>query len=112
MRLPLRCAARQTTRARLAVLTRLAGSQGFWLAGSASYSAGYSSMVAQQVAWIKSLGMAVVLDLHWSDRGNLQTACAQQLMADGNSNTFWAQVAVAYKNDPGVIFEVRLLVRA
>jgi hypothetical protein len=37
-------------------------------------------------------GMGVILDLHWSDKGNMQGDCAQQTMADSNSVLFWQQV--------------------
>ena len=39
-------------------------------------------------------GMDVILDLHWSDRGDLgNQGPGQQRMADQNSITFWTQVA-------------------
>jgi hypothetical protein len=39
-------------------------------------------------------GMAVILDLHWSDQGNSGGSCGQQTMADSNSITFWTQVRI------------------
>src|SRR5262249_17433713 len=49
----------------------------------------------------------VILDLHWSDRGDLgNQGPGQQRMADQNSITFWAQVAAKYKGDGRVIFEL------
>jgi len=81
--------------------------QCFWLSGHKLYNADYKNTVRQQVNWIKSLGMAVILDLHWSDMGNSQAAkCGQQTMADSNSVDFWQQVASEYKNDPWVLFEL------
>ena len=53
-----------------------------------------------------SQGMAVIIDLHSSDKGDLSAQCGGQLMADSNSVTFWHQVATKYKNDPLVLFEL------
>jgi len=88
-------------------VVRLALNQDFWLAGSATYASGYVSTITQQVNWIKQSGMAVILDLHWSDQGNLQiSAAAQQCMADVNSVTFWKQVAAHFANDSEILFEL------
>lgn len=87
-------------------VVRLSTNQDFWLAGASTHSANYPATIDQQVAWIKQAGMYVIIDLHWSDTGNLGLAGAQQLMADSNSVTFWSQVAARYKNDPSVLFEL------
>jgi hypothetical protein len=50
--------------------------------------------------------MIVILDLHWSDQGNLNTTSGQQCMPDQNSVTFWQQLAAIYKNNPNVWFEL------
>ena len=63
--------------------------------------------------------MVVILDLHWSDQGNMGGSCGQQTMADLNSVTFWdqvssyestttliAQVSQRYANNPLVLFEL------
>ena len=50
--------------------------------------------------------MAVILDLHWSDRGNLGTTPAAQRMADQNSITFWQSVADRYGDNGQVLFEL------
>jgi aryl-phospho-beta-D-glucosidase BglC (GH1 family) len=64
--------------------------------------------VAQQVTWAEQAGLDVILDLHWSDQGNLaiSPAAAQQCMADVNSVTFWTQVATQFMNDGHVSFEL------
>jgi hypothetical protein len=87
-------------------VVRLPLNQDFWLSGSASYKPGYAATVDQQVQWIEGLGMDVILDLHWSDRGTLANAPGQQKMADTNSLVFWQQVAAKYKNDGRVMFEL------
>jgi hypothetical protein len=87
-------------------VVRLSLNQGFWLAGSSVYAAGYERLVEQNVANIEAEGMDVILDLHWSDRGDLTSKPAQQRMADQNSVTFWRAVAEKFKGDGRVIFEL------
>ena len=87
-------------------VVRLSLNQGFWLAGSSVYAAGYVGVVEQNVANIEAEGMDVILDLHWSDRGDFATKPAQQRMADQNSLTFWRAVAEKFKGDGRVIFEL------
>eukprot|EP01119_Soliformovum_irregulare_P025095 TRINITY_DN918_c0_g1_i1.p1 TRINITY_DN918_c0_g1~~TRINITY_DN918_c0_g1_i1.p1 ORF type:complete len:357 (+),score=49.78 TRINITY_DN918_c0_g1_i1:100-1170(+) len=87
-------------------IIRLSLSQCCLLAGLNGYSASYASVIDQQVTWIKSLGMGVILDLHWSNQGSASTTCGQQPMADTYSIQFWTQVATKYKNDPWIAFEL------
>ncbi len=81
---------------------RLSLNEKFWIQNTSNYQA----TVAQQVAWINSLGMDAMLDLHWSDAGNINNTAAQQVMADTDSNTFWKDVATTYKSNPKVLFEL------
>jgi len=87
---------------------RLSLNQCFWLSGLAGYSSAYVGNIEQAVTWITGLGMAVILDLHWSNQGNAGTTCAQQAMADSYSLTFWTSVAgnANFKNNPLVFFEM------
>jgi hypothetical protein len=85
---------------------RVAINQGFWLEGSVVYDAGYRDRVDELVQWSKAAGMDVVLDLHWSDRGDLSQAPGQQRMADENSRAFWQSVAERYKDDGRILFEL------
>lgn len=88
-------------------VVRIALNQDFWLSGAAQYAPSYASAVDQQIQWAEMAGMDVILDLHWSDKGNLALKpSAQQRMADANSVTFWAQVAARYKGDGRVMFEL------
>jgi len=80
--------------------------QDFWLVGAKNYSAGYINTIQQAVSWAHQAGLDVILDLHWSDMGNLQNNPGQQRMADQNSLTFWSAVADLFKNDPNVLFEM------
>jgi endoglucanase len=83
-------------------IVRLSLNEKFWLQNTS----GYQATIATQVQQINSLGMDVILDLHWSDAGNINNSPAQQIMADQDSNTFWQQVAAAYKGNPKVLFEL------
>lgn len=86
---------------------RIALNQDFWLSGAAQYDANYAATVAQAVAWAEAAGLDVILDLHWSDKGDLSIAkSGQQEMADVNSKQFWSEVAGAYKGDGHVLFEL------
>jgi endoglucanase len=86
---------------------RIALNQDFWLSGAAQYSASYAATVAQAVQWAEAVGLDVILDLHWSDKGDLTvTQSGQQEMADANSKQFWSELASAYKGDGHVLFEL------
>jgi hypothetical protein len=71
---------------------RLSLNQCFWLSGLKDYNSAYKDTVNAQVTQIKSLGMAVILDLHWSNKGSTTTTCSQQRMADSYSINFWQEV--------------------
>ncbi|EFA80739.1 hypothetical protein PPL_06325 [Heterostelium album PN500] len=88
-------------------VVRLSLNQDFWLEKAKLYNKEYKETVAKQVKMIRSLGMYCILDLHWSDDGDINTEQAgQKRMADENSIEFWKQVAPIYKNDTGVLFEL------
>jgi hypothetical protein len=86
-------------------VVRVPLNQDFWLPG-AHHADGYEHVVDQNVQWIEGLGMDVILDLHWSDRGDANGQPGQQRMADQNSIAFWKAVAAKYKGDGRVIFEL------
>ena len=87
-------------------VVRISLNQGFWLAGSSVYFSGYAGIVDQNVRWAHEAGMDVILDLHWSDRGDYARTPDQQTMADAHSVTFWSEVAARYKDDGRVLFEL------
>jgi endoglucanase len=104
-------------------VVRIALNQDFWLSGAALYDASYRATVDQAVQWAEQAGLDVILDLHWSDTGNLGAALntngacpavngqpavcsAQQPMADANSIEFWKEVAGVYQGDGRVLFEL------
>ena len=98
-------------------VVRIALNQDFWLAGAKLYASKYEDNVDKIVKDAEAAGLDVILDLHWSDRGDLTAATAgggqntaghsdQQPMADVNSKQFWLQVATKYKGDGHVLFEM------
>jgi hypothetical protein len=100
-------------------VVRIALNQDYWLSGAALYSPSYQATVDQAVHWAEAAGLDVILDLHWSDEGNLGVTIAggksksdspgdsnQQQMADVNSKEFWREVATQYKGDGRVLFEL------
>jgi endoglucanase len=96
-------------------VVRIALNQDFWLAGAALNNANYPAIVQQSVSWAESEGLDVILDLHWSDRGDLSVTSTgaqgagnsnQQAMADTNSIEFWREVATTFKGDGRVLFEL------
>lgn len=104
-------------------VVRIALNQDFWLSGAALAEPSYPTTVANAVKSAEKVGLDVILDLHWSDTGDLNAvlrdssgscsssdgkgACsAQQTMADTNSIEFWKEVADAFKGDGRVLFEL------
>jgi hypothetical protein len=105
-------------------VVRIALNQDFWLSNAYLHNhiagaATYPATVAQAVQWAEAAGLDVILDLHWSDQGNLNVkevggdtpqdmagGSAQQQMADVNSITFWSEVAAKFKGDGRVLFEL------
>jgi len=103
-------------------VVRISLNQDFWLqndgsgGSNPSYDPSYAATVDQQVQWAETAmpPLDVILDLHWSDKGDFNTEAqckgaatgCQQVMADAHSVLFWQQVAAKYKNDPHVLFEL------
>ena len=87
-------------------VVRVALNQDFWLPTSPSHAPGYQAMVDDVVQWAHAANLDVILDLHWSDRGDFTVTAAQQNMADSHSVDFWKQVATRYLGDGRVFFEL------
>lgn len=85
-------------------VVRIGLNQDYWLLPT--YAEGYQKVVLQAVEWAKQAGLDVILDLHWSDRGDFTVQPNQQLMADQNSITFWKSMAQTFKDDGRVLFEL------
>jgi endoglucanase len=78
-------------------VVRFSLNQSFWL--DSAKGALYQAYVDRAVKWTLSLGMDVILDLHWLTMGQTNSS-------DSNSPTFWTQVAKKYANDGRVMFEL------
>ncbi|HYH82984.1 MAG TPA: cellulase family glycosylhydrolase [Longimicrobium sp.] len=80
----------------------------YWVKTAGSYSAGYPEQVDSAIARARSQGLDVVIDMHFSDRGDPSSkAYRLERMADANHGiTFWKEVAARYRNDGRVIFEL------
>ena len=98
-------------------VVRIALNQDFWLSTAALNDGNYSYQIDQAIFFAESAGLDVILDLHWSDRGDSTVttlggtndtagSSTQQQMADANSVVFWSQVADKYKGDGHVFFEL------
>jgi len=88
-------------------IVRIALNQDYLLKGANNYSQSYNATVYNAVQLAHQAGLDVILDLHWSDKGDLRsTAPGQQRMADQNSVEFWKQMAELYKGDAGAVFEL------
>jgi len=102
-------------------IVRIAMNQDFWLSNAALYEPDYEDTVDRAVHDAEAAGMDVILDLHWSDAGNIDVTetgntrgaqqnsslfSDQQQMADVNSKEFWSQVATKYAGDGHVLFEL------
>ena len=59
-------------------VVRIALNQGFWLPGSQVHAPQYQANVDQNIQWALDAGMDVILDLHWSDRGDFSVEPGQQ----------------------------------
>jgi endoglucanase len=90
-------------------VVRLPISQTFWLAGNKQYDPTYRDRVVDAVKKARALGLAVILDNHASDRGDVQfsgTPDGQQMPDLNISVPFWKDVAATFKDDGGVILEL------
>ena len=96
-------------------LVRIPVSQSYWVSGTywnkAAMAAGvdYKAKVIDVVRKGRALGLAVIIDLHSSDRGNMNYSDVpdgQQLPDANISVPFWRDVAATFKDDGGVIYEL------
>lgn len=68
--------------------------------------AAYQTAIANWVRLLNHVGLAVVLDLHWSAPGTTK-ATGQWPMPDADHSVlFWSQVASTFRSDPSVIFDL------
>jgi hypothetical protein len=89
-------------------IIRIPMNQDYLLTDSSCSDPNYLSNIDAAVQEAHYAGMNVILDLHWVTGDGLSGECAngQQPMADTRSLTFWQQLAMHYKNDPKVFFDL------
>lgn len=88
---------------------RIPVNEGFWLSNSGAYCPSYQATVAKVVSLVESYGMVPIIDLHTGMGGDLSaksSPSAPVCAPDSGSTTFWKQVAVQYRSDPQVMFEL------
>jgi hypothetical protein len=78
-------------------VVRFSLNQSFWL--DSAKGALYQAYVDRALKWSLSLGMDVILELHWLTTGQTKSS-------DASSPIFWGQVAQKYKNEGRVSFEL------
>ncbi len=82
----------------------------FGLGGCGATASSYQGVVDNIVNYCNSVGVWVMLDLHWSDTGTWGggSVCTsgQHDMPDNNSSLFWTDVATRYANNPAVWFDL------
>ncbi|MDP1880620.1 MAG: cellulase family glycosylhydrolase [Parachlamydiaceae bacterium] len=75
--------------------------QGYWFDSEpATVTGSYKQIINAIVYYATQLGMAVILDLHWTNAGY------QSPMANQDSITFWQEVATDYQDFGTVLFEL------
>jgi endoglucanase len=89
-------------------VVRIPINESFWYSGAANYDPNYHVLVDSTVRRAHEAGLAVILDLHFSDQGNgARRAYTLEPLADaGHAIPFWKEVAAQFKNDPRVLFEM------
>ena len=89
--------------------------QRFWLRdfsyeGTTYTKESYRGLIRAVVDRARAAGLAVILDLHNSDRGDdnfpNETFSIQQMADVKHSIPFWEEVAAAYKNEGDVLFQL------
>jgi hypothetical protein len=89
---------------------RIPMNEACWLAingAPPAYSgAAYQNAIANYVATVQAAGLVPILELHWSGAGTTPATGQQPMLNRDHSITFWQQVANAYKNNTGVIFDL------
>lgn len=89
---------------------RIGLNESFWLGSTGRQPQnpcpGYVSAVESVVDAARSLGLVVILDLHWSDAGDPSRPAAQHCSPDRSSGEFWQSVATTFGADSGVWFEL------
>lgn len=66
----------------------------------------YQKAIATYVATVQAAGLVPILDLHWTGAGKTMATGQEPMLNRDHSVAFWQQVADAYKNNTGVLFDL------
>ncbi|MCS7023661.1 MAG: glycoside hydrolase family 5 protein [Bryobacteraceae bacterium] len=96
-----------------ASIVRLPLNQDWALQGRGAFSdEDYLSAVDQVIAWAASFGAYTLLDLQWLSKeqefGKLADGSPNRIapLPDENSPRFWRKLALRYRDEPGVLFDL------
>jgi len=76
------------------------------MGGSTKGGSTYQQAIKQFVTALNTAGIYALLDLHWAAPGSTQATYQTPMPDADHSVTFWQQVAAAFANQPGVIFDL------
>jgi hypothetical protein len=66
----------------------------------------YTQAITTYVQMLRSNGMYVIVDLHWSAPGSTQATQQEPMPDEDHSGAFWTSVATAFKDDTGILFDL------
>lgn len=87
-------------------VVRLFTSQHFWSPSSCYFDPGYANRVQAEVETLNVHGIYVIVDSHYSQRGDPCAVGDNVEMADDMSLAFWRDVATRFKDNPMVGFDL------
>jgi aryl-phospho-beta-D-glucosidase BglC (GH1 family) len=89
-------------------IVRIPLNPSYWVKTAAHYDPGYPAQVDSAILRAHSQGLDVVIDMHFSDRGDpANKGYRLERMADANHGiAFWKEVAARYRDDGRVLFEL------
>ncbi|MGB6771768.1 MAG: cellulase family glycosylhydrolase [Candidatus Dormiibacterota bacterium] len=74
---------------------------------SALYSgANYRRAIERYVRLLNAAGMVAILDLDWSAPGRIRATGGEVMADQSHSPSFWHSVALAFKKQPGVVYDL------
>ena len=74
--------------------------------GAKYAGAPYRNAIHRWVKLLGTVGICVILDLHWSAPGRLKAIGQWPMPDSSHANRFWSEVAKSFRTDPSVIFDL------
>jgi endoglucanase len=66
----------------------------------------YQTAIVGFVQMLRTNGMYVIVDLHWTNTGTTLATNQQPMPDASHASDFWTSVATAFKSDQGVVFDL------